>query len=277
MTVAYFNGRFMPLAEVTVSPLDRGFLFGDGVYEVIPCYAGKLFALEQHLRRLERSLEGVRINNPFSGSQCKEMLMELCSRNGSGEQLLYLQITRGVAPRDHKFPDVTPTVFAMTKTWERPITPAPISVITAEDNRWERCDIKATTLLANVLQRQLAIEAGAQECLLVRNQQVVEGAASNVFVVNQATIVTPPRNSTMLAGITREVVVDLLRDEGLDIREEPIALDVLKQADEVWVTSSSMEVRPVVCVDGRNIAGGKPGKIWSHLFSRFRLAALPSS
>ena len=274
MSQAFYNGHLMPLEEVAISPLDRGFLFGDGVYEVIPCYAGWLFQLEAHLERLDRSLAGIRIDNPLSTGQWAETLRGVVDANGGGDQLVYLQVTRGVAPREHHFPDVEPTVFAMSKPWRRPSVPPPAKVITAADNRWEQCDIKATTLLANAMFRQDAIEAGCHECLLLRNGVVIEGAASNIFVVHNGLVRTPPRSKAMLSGISRQVVLHLLEAMSIPAKEETIPASDLEDCDELWITSSSMEIRPVVRIDDRSVGTGSEGPLWKRVFERFREATI---
>ena len=270
MSTAYYNGRSLPLEEVSISPLDRGFLFGDSVYEVIPCYGGKLFCLRQHLDRLSRSLTALRIKNPLTFTEWSDVLNKLVSDNNNGDQLIYLQVTRGVAPREHRFPDVIPTVFAMSQCWQRPAIPEPVTVITAIDNRWNRCDIKATTLLANVLFRQNAVEAACSECLLIRDGLLIEGAASNVFVLSNGIVRTPPCSSVMLSGISRQVVLDLLGDMSLPVETTSITVEDLGLAEELWITSSSMEVRPVIAVDGRPVGSGVAGPVCECLFRRFR-------
>ena len=269
-SVAFLNGSFAPLDSVCISPLDRGFLFGDGVYEVIPCYRGKLFRLEQHLDRLERSLAAIRIENPYSKDAWMSLFSELLENNGGGDQLLYLQITRGVAPRDHAFPQTQPTVFAMARPWKRDENPASANAITDHDNRWHRCDIKSIALLGNVLLRQAAVEEGAVENVLIRDGHVTEGAASNVFVVLDGVIKTPPKGPLILNGVTREVVLELMQDIGMVGGEFPISEKDLKNAEEIWVTSSSMELKPVVELDGVRVGGGQPGPKWMELFAAFR-------
>ena len=272
MSVAYLNGEFASLDALRVSVLDRGFLFGDGVYEVIPVYGGCLFRLPQHLARLERSLAAVSIRNPCSKAQWSELLQGLVDKNGGGSQKVYLQLTRGVAPRDHAFPeDAIPTVFAMSSPFE-PAQQVGIGcrAVTREDIRWQRCDIKTIAFLPNVLARQQAIEAAAEEAILLRDGYVTEGAASNVFVVSNGAIVTPPEGPWLLPGITRELVLELARAAGIRCAEVPVSSHALKGADEIWLTSSTLELVPVVSLDGRCIGTGRPGPVWEQLHALYR-------
>lgn len=269
----FLNGRFLPAHEARISVLDRGFLFGDGVYEVIPVYGGRPFRLEPHLDRLDHSLSGIRLANPFPHARWREVLAQLVSQNAGEDQSIYLQVTRGVALRDHGFPaDAEPTIFAMSS----PLKPVPedirtegISAITVEDIRWRHCDIKAIALLPNVLLRQRALDEGASEAILVREGEVTEGAASNVFVVRQGEIRTPPKGNLLLPGITRDLVVELCREAGLDCREEPLLEEDLRRADEIWVTSSTKEVVPVTQLDGMPVGEGLPGPVWEQVIGLY--------
>ncbi len=271
MSSAYFKGAFMPLEAVRVSPLDRGYLLGDGVYEVVPVYASRLFCLDAHLDRLERSLAAIAIENPLSRSGWQEMLETLVARNGGGDQSVYFQVTRGEAPRNHAFPKGTePLVFAMSRPGPARKMPEPISAVTGTDNRWGRCDIKAIALLPNVLLRQQAVDAGASECILLRDGQVTEGAASNVFVAIAGVVTTPPRGPKILAGITRDVTLDLASAAGIACEEGEIAEAALREAEEIWVTSSTMEITPVVRLDRRPVGAGVPGPLWEQVYRRFR-------
>ncbi len=261
----------MPLQAVSVSPLDRGYLLGDGVYEVVPVYGGRLFRLQAHLARLERSLEAIAIDNPLSRSGWAEMLESLIARNSGGDQSVYFQVTRGEAPRNHAFPKgVQPLVFAMSKPGPKRDAPAPIDAVTRGDNRWSRCDVKAIALLANVLLRQEAVAAGAGEAILLKDGQVTEGAASNVFVVAGGVLSTPAKSPKILAGITRDVTLELAEAAGIEAHEGEISEAALRSADEIWVTSSTMEITPVVRLDGRPLAGGAPGPVWRRIYQHFR-------
>jgi D-alanine transaminase len=272
--IVYLNGAFLRADEARVSVLDRGFLFGDGVYEVIPVYGGRLFRVEPHLARLDRSLEGIRMANPLDHRQWTGVLRELVERNGGGERSIYLQVTRGVAPRDHAFPaQAEPTVFAMT-TELPPSAPSPerqpgVEAISVEDIRWAHCDIKAITLLPNVLMRQRALESGAAEAILLRDGQATEGAASNLFIVRGGVITTPPKGNLLLPGITRDLLVELCHREGLPCEEAPIFEADLREAEELWVTSSTKEVVPVVRLDGVPVGDGRPGPVWRRMIDLY--------
>ena len=270
MSIAYLNGCFGELDQIRISPLDRGFLFGDGVYEVIPCYGARVFRLEQHLKRLETCLASIQIKNPLSRTAWVELLNDLAKRNNSGDQLLYVQVTRGVAPRDHAFPDTEPTIFAMSRPWNRNEMPVPAKSIVGVDNRWNRCDIKTISLLGNVLLRQQAVENAATENILLRNGHVTEGAASNVFIVVNGEIKTPPRSPFILGGVTRDAALELARARGTRIQECDISEQELRNADEIWLTSSSMEIKPVIELDHARVGGGQPGPVWMEIFAAFR-------
>ncbi|ADE13760.1 aminotransferase class IV [Nitrosococcus halophilus Nc 4] len=269
MALVYLNGEFLPLAQAKVSVLDRGFLFGDGVYEVIPVYGGHFFRLSLHLQRLEHSLQAIHLENPLSPSQWREVLQRLVARNEGLDQAVYLQVTRGPAARDHAFPQpVEPTVFAMSN----PLKPLPtewrlkgVAAVTREDIRWKYCHIKSVALLANILLRQEAIEAGAQEALLLRDEQLTEGAASNVFIVRGGVLATPPKGPFLLSGITRDLILELAGEGGIPCRERVITAWDLTQADELWLTSSTREIVPVTRLDGIEVGSGKPGPLWGQM------------
>lgn len=271
MSIVYLNGELMPVEEARVSVLDRGFLFGDGVYEVIPIYGGRPFRLPQHLARLARSLAGIRLGDPLDPAGWERLFRELVERNGGGDRSVYLQVTRGVAKRDHAFPaGVRPTVFAMTGLLPpRPPVPG-VEAILARDIRWDLCEIKAVTLLPNVLLRQQALEAGAMEAILHRRDVVTEGAASNVFVVTGARVATPPKSAQILPGITRDLVVELLRAAGSPCEERVVTVDELRSADELWLTSSTREVVPVIRLEGKAVGAGVPGPQWRHIDERYQ-------
>ena len=271
--IVYLNGEFLPAAEARISVLDRGFIFGDGIYEVIPVYGGRLFRLAHHLERLDHSLDCIRLANPMSHKHWQDVLEELVKRNGGGDQSLYLQITRGVAERDHSFPpDTEPTVFALSKPLE-PVSlelHGGISALTVEDIRWKWCNIKAIALLPNILMRQQAIDQGAAEAIMLREGFVTEGTASNIFIVTDDTVVTPPKSNLLLPGITRDLVVELCRRNGIACSEEPIGEAQLRAADEIWITSSTKEILPVTHLDGGVVGDGQPGPLWSKLFGLYQ-------
>ncbi len=267
----YLNGEYLPLAEAKISVMDRGFLFGDGVYEVIPAYAGKLFRLENHLERLDNSLKSIRLANPHNREQWRALLTGLLQPGL--DQSIYLQITRGAAPkRDHAFPkDVPPTVFAMAST----INPhtdenTGLKAISLEDSRWKLCDTKAITLLANVLLRQQAVEQGCAEALLFKEGHLTEGAASNVFAVIGGVLMTPPKSPAILPGITRDVILEIAETNNIPHNEKAISKDEIKSASEIWVTSSTREIIPIVELDGNVIGNGKPGPVWKTFFKLFQ-------
>jgi D-alanine transaminase len=271
MTIAYFDGEFRQLADISISPLDRGFLFADGVYEVIPVYGGRLFRREGHLDRLERSLAEIRIEDPLGREDWNTLLETIVARNGGGEQAVYLQVTRGVAPRDHAFPeDAAPTVFAMTRLRDGDPVIESIHAVTRPDIRWKRCDIKSTSLLPNVLMRQEAKEASASEAIFIRDGELTEGTATNVFVVEGDRVRTPAKSAHILGGITRDVVIELMGVAGIPCLEEPVSESALRSAGEIWVTSSTKEVTPVVRLDGSAVGEGAPGPIWERVHALFQ-------
>ena len=275
MSTAWLNGRFLPLADAHVSVLDRGFLFGDGIYEVIPVYGGRLFRLSQHLTRLRNSLDGVRITNPMSDSEWEAMLNELVARNEGSDQAVYLQVTRGAAPkRDHAFPTgVQPTVFGMSNalTVNRDAAAVQgVRAITLDDIRWSLCNLKAITLLPNVMLRQQAIEADTAEAILINNGKAIEGAASNLFIVKNGLLITPPNSNCLLPGVTRDLVIELAANNGIPHREADIPADDLLQADEIWLTSSTREISPVIQLDNTAVGDGKPGPLWNKMIVLYR-------
>jgi D-alanine transaminase len=263
--IVYLNGTFLPLGEAKVSVMDRGFLLGDGVYEVIPVYGGRPFRMAEHLERLARSLAGICMAMPLEEAEWEKIFARLIE--GEHDQYVYLQVTRGAPPkRDHAFPKepVAPTVFAMCS----PIAPIPASgarAIAVPDIRWQWCHIKAITLLANVLLRQQAVDQGCAEAILVRDGYAIEGAASNLFAVLDGILLTPPKSNDILPGITRDLVVELALAHGLPLEERKIALDELRIAQEVWVTSSTREILPIVELDGIKVGEGAPGPVWERM------------
>jgi D-alanine transaminase len=265
----FINGSFIAAEQATVSVFDRGFLLGDGVYEVIPVYAGRCFELAGHLNRLKNSLAGVKMANPYNDQEWESLFDTLIKRNGGGEQALYMQVSRGVAPRDHVFPEgVDPSVFVMTN----PLHPVSekvktqgIKVVTLNDTRWQRCDIKAISLLPNSLLKQEAKEAGADEALLIRNGFMTEGSASNSYAVFDSVIYTAPKNNQILPGITRDVVLSLAEQAGIAVVEEAVAEARLSVADELWVSSSTKEILPITTLNGQAVGSGKPGPVWHQI------------
>ena len=265
----YLNGRFMPIEEAMVPVLDRGFIFGDGVYEVIPAYSRLPFRLAEHLRRLQNSLDAIGLKNPYSDAEWAKLIAQLIAHNADEDQYLYLHITRGVAKRDHAFPvDVTPTVFMMSSPLPSPspeLKASGVTAITTQDNRWLRCDIKSISLLPNVLLRQQAVEAGTAEALLLRDGFLTEGAASNIFVVSQGVLLAPPKNNLMLPGITYDLVLELAEVDGIATRVGPVAEATVRAADELWLTSSTREVLPITVLDGQPVGNGLPGPLFKRM------------
>jgi D-alanine transaminase len=275
MTI-YLNGQYMPVEEAKVSVLDRGFIFGDGVYEVIPVYSRKAFRLEEHLRRLQHSLDGIKLANPHSNTEWTRIIDELIARNAGEDQYLYLHITRGVARRDHAFPNppVNPTVFMMSNPLLTPpaeLLRSGIACITAPDNRWLRCDIKAIALLPNVLLRQMAVDAGCAETILIRdNEFMTEGAASNIFVAKNGTLLAPPKDNLMLPGITYDVVLELAAANSIPYEVRRIAAAEVFAADELLLTSSTKEVLAITQLDGKPVGSGKPGAMFARLHALYQ-------
>lgn len=270
----YLDGAFMPLANATISPLDRGFIFGDGIYEVVPVFSGRLFRLAHHLRRLRTSLAAVGIDHAMPDADWHRVLQRLVDDNGAGDQYLYLQVTRGIAPRNHVFPiDSKPTVFAYAQPTvyaEPTATVEGVSAITTEDIRWQRCDIKSTSLLAAVMLRQQAAEKGSVEALLVRNGLITEGAATNVFMVLGGDLVTPPTGPYILSGITRELILELAKQHDIPAIERDITEQELAAASEIWIASSTHEVKPVTRVDDSVVGDGTPGPVFARLHALYQ-------
>lgn len=275
-STCYLNGEFVPLKDAKVSVLDRGFIFADGIYEVIPAFAGKLFRLTHHLDRLQTNLAAIKINNPYSNEQWQAILTDLINKNNAAntDSSVYIQITRGVAKRDHIFPEnSTPTVFAMLN----PLPPANpeklkkgLSVITLEDIRWDYCNIKSISLLGNIILKQQAAENNADEAILIRKGNVTEGSSSNVFIVKDGIIKTPVKNQQLLPGITRDLLVEIASTNNLPLEETSISEDELLSADEVWLSSSLKEVSPVCIMNNKPVADGKPGKHWQKMYQLFQ-------
>jgi len=276
MSIVYLDGNFLPVEEAKVSVLDRGFIFGDGVYEVIPAYGGHLFRLEQHLQRLGNSLKGIHLDNPLTHKQWQEIITDVVERNNNGnqDQSIYLQVTRGAAKRDHVFPEeVSQTVFVMSNPMpavsQEKLTQG-INAISHEDIRWRYCHIKSIALLPNTLMRQVAREAGADEAILNRDGKITEGAASNVFIVKNGKIITPAKDECLLPGITRDLILEIAADAGLNYSESDISVDELKNADEIWLTSSTKEILPVTQLDNQPVGTGKPGPCWKDMLERYQ-------
>lgn len=259
------NGEFLPRKEAKVDIEDRGYQFGDGIYEVIRVYHGKMFAVDQHLSRLQSSAEKIFLQNPYTNDEWKALLEELIDKNELDGGSVYLQLTRGASPRAHAFPDssVLPVVVAYTKSFERPDKERKYGVkaLFVEDIRWLRCDIKSLNLLGNLLAKQKAASEGCYEAVLHRGETVTEGASSNIFIVKQGVVQTHPANNLILNGITRQVVISLCQANSIQVDEKPFTKQELLQADEVFLTSTTSEVLPVVEVNEQPVADGKPGAV----------------
>lgn len=266
-SIVYLNGHYLSIEEARISVLDRGFIFGDGIYEVIPVYNDHIFRLKAHIERLNNSLDEIFIDKPHGVNQWEKILRELIDKNSEKDtvkdQSLYIQITRGVSERDHAIDIATEqTVFAMSRPLVQKDRSAGISAIVEEDIRWKYCHIKAITLLPSVVLRHKAKQSGATEALLIRDGYLTEGAASNVFIVKDGIVKTPPTDGSLLPGITRDLVVELLPKSGIACEEVAIKESELKHADEIWITSSTWEIVPVVELDGKPVGTGSTGVVW---------------
>ncbi len=271
--IVYLNGEFLRLGDARISVLDRGFIYGDGVYEVVPVYRRKPFRMPQHLARLSHSLGGIRLADPHPGGW-DALIGDLIARQPFDDQAVYLQITRGVAKRDHAFPqNVAPTVFMMSNPLALPSreqVERGVGVVTAEDNRWLRCDLKTTSLVGNVLMRQVAADRDAIETVMFRNGYLTEASASNVLVVRNGTVIAPPKDNLILPGITYDATLEIGRAAGAPLEVRPVTRDEALSADEMWLPSSSKEVLAVPRVDGKPFAGGSPGPVSRRIYEAFQ-------
>ena len=274
--IVALNGRFVPIEEASVPVLDRGFIFGDGIYEVVPSYGGRLFRWPQHLARLKRSLAKVRIDNPHDDAGWLGLVQELIARHPWPDQFIYLQVTRGVARRDHAFPKgVAPTVFGMASE----LVPVPaqqreqgVTAVTLPDERWLHCDIKSTSLLGNVLARQAAVDAQALECLMFRDGFLTEGSASNVWMVRHGTMFGPPRDNLILEGIRVRLMDELCQSSAVPLEIRPILREEVLQADELLISSATKEILPVTVLDGRPVGNGRPRPVYQALYQAYQAA-----
>lgn len=272
--MVFLNGKFLPIEQAMVPVLDRGFIFGDGVYELIPVYSRAPFRMDDHLARLERSLAAVRIKNPYPREQWRAIILELVARQPWEDQGVYFQVTRGVAKRDHAFPaGVEPTVFAMCNPLVNPpkeLVEKGAVAVSAVDNRWLRCDIKSISLIGNVLLRQASADAGAAETILFREGKLTEASASNVFVAKNGLLLSPPKSNLILPGITYDVVVEIAQATGIPIEFRDVGEAEVRAADEVWLTSSSKEILAVVTLDGKPVGEGKPGPLFRKAYAGYQ-------
>ena len=276
LPVCFLNGEFLPLREARISPLDRGFLYSDGAYEVTPVYGGRPFRFDQHHDRLARSLKEIRMDDPLARAAWRDVYRELLARNGhSGDLYIYVQVTRGAEfGRNHApLPDVPRTVFAFASPW--PTGRAGwqdngLPAITAADTRWARCDIKSVSLLANVLLRQLAVDGNASETILLRDGLLTDASASSVHVVVGGELRTPPNSWKLLPGTTRGVIEEVALKAGVQWRSTPVTEAQLRGADEIVMGAATREVQPVTTLDGKPVGSGKPGPVWRKLFDAFQ-------
>jgi len=274
----FLNGEFLPLDQARVPVLDRGFIFGDGIYEVVPSYGGRLFRWPQHLARLKRSLAAIRIRNPRDDAGWTALVEELVARHPWTDQFIYLQVTRGVARRDQAFPaGVEPTVFAMASE----LVPVPaaqreagVAAVTLPDERWLHCDIKSVSLLGNVLARQAAVDAGAVECVMFRDGFLTEGSASNIWVVRNGTVLGAPRDNRILEGIRVGLIDELCASCGLAAETRPVLREEVFAADELLISSATKEILPVTRLDGRPVGEGRPGPVYRALYQAYQAAKL---
>ena len=266
MSIVFLNGKYLALEEAKIPVLDRGFIFGDGVYEVIPVYNQHIFRLKEHIQRLENSLNEIFVKTPYSYQEWEEILTQLVQKNDGEMQSIYLQITRGVSERIHAIdPKIKPTVFAMSKPLNKPDFSNGIAAISYEDIRWQYCHIKAIALLPSILLRHQAYQVGADEAILLRKGYLTEGAASNVFIVKDNSVLTPPKSRLLLSGITRDLVIELIQQAGIACHEQAIPEKDLRNAEEIWVSSSTWEIAPIVQLDGKPVASGTPGAMWKQV------------
>ena len=288
-TLCYLNGEYLPLNEAKVSVLDRGFVFGDGVYDVAPVYGGRLFRFDEHMARLERGLAKIRIPNPHTREQwlerCRRLVAALRAKTGAEDQVVYMQVTRGVAPRDHVMPEhIVPTVFMMANAMKHPGAEQRhhgVACVTARDFRWERGDIKSISLLGNVLARQISADHGAVETIMFRDGWLTEAAASNVWIVHEGALLGPPKSEQLLEGIRVDLLKELCEEEGIAYNLRPISEADVRAADEVLISSATKEILPVTKIDGEPVGHGalrgKPGPVYARLHEAYQRAKVAQS
>ncbi len=270
----YLNGEFMPLEEARIPVLDRGFIFGDGVYEVVPVYSRHPFRLSEHLQRLQHSLDGIRLKNPLRDEEWSRLVNDIVARNSGDDQAVYFQVTRGAAKRAHEFPQqVKPTVFMMSSVMTSPPREQVehgVACITLSDFRWLRCDIKSVSLLGNCLAKQLAVDAGALEVVMFRDGYLTEASASNVFVVRDGVLLAPPKDHLILPGITYDVILELAAANRISFEVREVHEQEVKTAQEIWVSSSTKEVLAVTALDGRPVGDGTPGSVFRRMHALYQ-------
>ncbi len=272
--LAHFNGQLLPLDQIRISPLDRGFIFGDGVYEVVPVYGGTMLRGREHFERLQRSMDEIQLANPHSVDEWLAISRELLAHH-PGDQALYIQVTRGVPPkRDHVIPKgLAPTVFMMSNSMSTPSREAVengVACVTARDFRWEKCHVKSTSLLGNVLARQMSADVGATETILFRDGQLTEASSSNVFVVKGGRVLAVPQDNLILLGITYQLLEQLAKEGHVNLEVRPVSEQEVREADEVWLSSSTKEVLAVTTIDGRPVGAGKPGALFRRMHQLYQ-------
>ncbi len=273
--IIYLNGQFKPVEEATVSVMDRGFLFGDGVYEVIPVFGNRMLRIDEHLVRLQNSFNRISLDNPHTNEDWVSIFSALLEKNGGDDRAIYLQISRGAYPKRDLAIDTTypPTIFAMVLKVTPPdieVVSAGISVVTVDDFRWGACDIKSTSLVANVMLKQQAKAADVEDAILIKNCMVSEGTASNVFVVKNDVLITPPTGHELLPGITRDLVIEIAKNNTILVEERKIKEAELYTADEIWMTSSTREIAPVIRLNGDAVGSGVAGDMWKRVMDLYQ-------
>lgn len=284
-TLCYLNGEYGPLRDAKVSVLDRGFIFGDGIYDVAPVYGRRIFRFEEHMARLERGLAKIRIRNPLTREQWLERCRKLVASYPADDQVVYIQVTRGVAPRDHVMPEgIEPTVFMMTNAMKHPSAEQRhhgVACVTARDFRWERGDIKSVSLLGNVLARQMSADHGAMETIMFRDGHLTEASGSNVWVVHEGALLGPPKSEHVLEGIRYDLLRELCEEAGIAYNLRPIAEADVLSADELLISSATKEVLPVTTLDGQPVGHGalrgKPGPVYARLHEAYQRAKASQS
>lgn len=268
-SIVYLNGEFVRLGDAKVSVLDRGFIFGDGIYDVVPAYGGKPFRMDGHLARLERSLAAIDIKVDLKRADWEALVADLLQRSGLSDCMVYIQVTRGVAKRDHSFPSNTrPTVFCMVSPFVRPgaqAREAGLSAVSLPDTRWLRCEIKSVSLLGNVLAKQHAVDAGVDEVLQFRDGYLTEGASCNIWVVKDGTLLAPPRSNLILEGIRYGLLEELAEAAGIPFNARPISQQEVDEADELMLSSATKELLPITTYNGKPVGAGKPGAVYTAL------------
>lgn len=274
----FLNGEFLPLSEAKIPVLDRGFIFGDGIYEVVPVYARRPFRWPEHLARLKRSLGKIRIDNPYHDAQWLDLIESLIERHSWSDQFIYLHLTRGVAKRDHAFPkSIQPTVFAMSSELlpvAQDIRQNGVSAISLDDQRWLNCDIKSISLLGNVLARQAAVDANAAECIQFRNDRMTEGSSSNIWLVREGQVIGAPLDHHILEGIRVGLMESLCKECGIGFSTAALSRHEVRQAEELLLTSATKEVLAITRLDGEAVGNGKPGPVYQKLYQAYQLAIL---